>query len=70
MPITKIPDLSLAATVEAVIALAQIALPVLPFAVNNTTGCKDQDTDLSAKIDGMAVGILRCVFAGICPVQY
>jgi hypothetical protein len=53
VPVAKILDLRFSA-VEAMIALAQAALPVLPLAIDNATRRQKQDRNLTAKVDGVA----------------
>lgn len=55
--VAKILDLRLRA-VEAVVALAHVALPVLPLAVSDTADGENQHADLAAEIDGVSDGIL------------
>lgn len=61
MSISKIPDLSFAEAVEAMITLAQIALPILPFAVSYAAAGQDQDTNLATQIDGVSSRVFWCV---------
>lgn len=66
MSIAEIPDLGWSA-VEAVVALAKITLPVLPFTVDDTENGKNEDADLTAKIDGMACRVLGGISCNVCP---
>lgn len=68
--ITKILDLLGTDAVEAVVALAQTALPVLPFTVCNAKARQDPHANLAAKVDRVAGGIPRlCVIRDICPLR-
>lgn len=64
--VAKILDLRLRA-VEAVVALAHVALLVLPLAVGDTADREDQDADLAAKVDGVSDGVLWPVGRHVCP---
>jgi hypothetical protein len=57
VPVAKILDLRWC-TVEAVVALAQVTLSVLPLAVHDAKDREDQHTDLTSKIDGVACRVL------------
>lgn len=67
MPVAQLPDLVLIQSLHTMIALAHIALPVLPFAVKDAASREDQDTDLAAKIDRVTSIVLWCVRQDICP---
>jgi hypothetical protein len=64
--VAKILDLRCSA-VEAVVALAQVALPILPLAVYDAEDREDQHTNLTCQIDGMACRVLRRVGCHVCP---
>jgi hypothetical protein len=52
---------------QPVVALAQVALPVLPLAVSDTRAGQETDADLGAQVDGVASGVPRCVMDGVYP---
>jgi hypothetical protein len=66
VPVAKILDL-LWCAIEAVVALAQVTLPVLPLAVHDTEDRENQHTDLTDKIDGMARRVLGRIIRYVCP---
>jgi hypothetical protein len=68
VPVTQILNL-FRATIEAMVALAEVALLVLPLAVCDTTQGQYQDADLTTKIDGVAIGILRRIIRDVCPLR-
>lgn len=68
MPITQMLDLLLAQPIQAMIPLAQITLPILPFAVCDTAKCKNADANLPCEIDCVASRVFRLFGAPVCPV--
>lgn len=68
MSVAQILNLGLRLAVEAVIALAVVALLVLPLAVGDAAACQDEYADLACQIDGVALVVFWRVDEGVCPV--
>jgi microcystin degradation protein MlrC len=65
--VTEILDLSCGSIGQTVIALAHVALSVLPLAVEDTEGGQEEDADLAAQVDGVAGRVSRCVVLSVGP---
>jgi hypothetical protein len=68
VPVTQVLNLCLRA-IEAMVALAEIALLVLPLAVYNTTYGQYQYADLTSKVDGVAIRILWRIIRYVSPLR-
>lgn len=68
VPIAQISDLCFTQFVQAVIALAQVALPILPFTINDAATGENQNADLTAQVDRVANWVLWPVSASVCPI--
>lgn len=67
VPVSQVLDLGLALAVEAVIALPEVALAVLPLAVRDAARAQDEDAELTRQVDGVAGVVLGAVFLDVSP---
>jgi hypothetical protein len=65
--VSKILDLSCSSSDQTVIALAEVALPVLPLAVDDAEDGQNKDANLAAQVDGMTDWVSWCVMLSVCP---
>jgi hypothetical protein len=65
--VSEILNLSFGSSNQTVVTLAQGALFVLPFAVEDAEGSEEKNADLAAQVDGVAGWVSRGVFLGVCP---
>ena len=67
--VSEILDLSNGSPNQTVIALAQVALFVLPFAVEDAKRSQEEYADLATQVDSVTGWVSWCVVLGVCPVH-